>query len=87
MRLERSIPNVLISSKIRSGRDTLHFSLGCFEMCFYVKIKQSCRSGKLVVFFWCRQDQKGTGGTEIYILETRVRRCALRNAFLMYWSS
>ena len=55
-----------ISSKIRSGRDTLHFSLGCFEMCFYVKIKQSCKSEKRVVFFWCRQDQKGTGGTEIY---------------------
>ena len=60
-----------ISSKIRSGRDTLHFSLGCFEMCFYVKIKQSCKSEKRVVFFWCRQDQKGTGGTEyIYVLRS-----------------
>ena len=63
------------------------FRLVVLKCVFHVQIKQSCRSGKLVVFFWCRQDQKGTGGTEIYILETRVRRCALRNAFLMYWSS
>ena len=43
------------------------FSLGSFEMCFHVQIKQSCKYERLVVFFLCRQDQKGTGGTEIYI--------------------
>ena len=37
-----------------------------FGMCFRVQIKQSGKSEKLAVFFWCRQDQKGTGGTEIY---------------------
>ena len=31
------------------------------------KSNNICKSEKLVVFFWCRQDQKGTGGTEIYI--------------------
>ena len=39
------------------------------------------------MFFWCRQDQKGTGGTEIYCLTVggvRVRRCALRGVFLMW---
>ena len=33
----------------------------------YIIQNSLCKSEKLVVFFWCRQDQKGTGGTEIYI--------------------
>ena len=42
------------------------FSQVVFEVCFHAHIKQSCKSEKLVVFLWYRQDQKGTGGTEIY---------------------
>ena len=55
------------SSKIRSGWYTWPFSPGRFEMHFHVQIKQPCKSEKLVVFFWYRQDQKGTDGIEIYI--------------------
>ena len=43
------------------------FRLVVFFMYFHVQIKQSCISERLVVFFWCRQDQKGTGETEGYI--------------------
>ena len=34
--------------------------------CVFI-FKSNSKSEKLVVFFWCRQDQKGTGGTEIYV--------------------
>ena len=55
-----------ISSKIRSG--WYAFSPGSFEVYFHGQIKRSCKSKKLIVFLRCRQDQKGTGGTEIYFL-------------------
>ena len=55
------------SSKICSGGYAWPFSPGSFEMYFHVQIKHSCKSEKLVVFFCCRQDQKGTGVTGIYI--------------------
>ena len=42
------------------------FRLVVFEMCFHVQIKQSCKSERLVAFFWCGQDQKGTGGTVFF---------------------
>ena len=54
--------------KIRSGWCTQPFSPGSFEMYFHVQIKQSCKFERVVVFFWCRQDQKGTGEAEIYFL-------------------
>ena len=33
---------------------------------FHVQIKQSCKSERLVVFFWYGRDQMGPGGAEIY---------------------
>ena len=88
MRLERRIPDVLISSKIRSERYTQPFSPCSFEMFFRVQIKQSGKSERLVEFFWCRQDQKGivVGLKYVYFKrfgEIRARRCALTGAFLM----
>ena len=35
-------------------------------MYFHVQIKQSRKYEKIVVFFWYKQDQMGTDGTEIY---------------------
>ena len=52
------------------------------------KSNSLCKFEKLVVFFWCRRDQKGTGGAGIDTithLEKRVRRCTkLRGVPLMY---
>ena len=42
------------------------FFPGRFAVYFHVHIKRSCKSKKLIVFLWCSQDQKGTGGTDIY---------------------
>ena len=36
---------------------------------FHVQIKQSCKSERLVAFFWCGRDQKGPGGAEIHIFD------------------
>ena len=36
---------------------------------FHVQIKQSCKSERLVVFFWYGRDQMGPGGAEIYIFK------------------
>ena len=64
-------------------------SPSCFEVCFHVQIKQSCKSEHLLCFFWCRQDQKGTGWTEIYFEGVRVRWCALRRipdvGYWLWW--
>ena len=32
------------------------------------KSNSLCKSEKLVVFFWCRQDQKGTGCADIHTI-------------------
>ena len=72
-----------VSSEIRSGWYAQPFSPRNFEMYFHVQITPSCKSERLVVFFWCGQDQKGPGGAGMYsgvyikrFGETRVRRCA-----------
>ena len=54
------------SSKICSGWYAWPFSPGSFEMYFHVQISL-CKNEKLVVFFWLKQGQKGTGRAEIYI--------------------
>ena len=55
-------------------------------MCFHVQL--SLVNPKDLVFF-CRQDQKATGGAEIYIFDgwrsSTYCRCTLRDAFLMSW--
>ena len=52
--------------------------------CVTFKSSSTVNPKDLKVFFWCRQDQKGTG---IYIFqrfgEIRSRKCALTGAFLM----
>ena len=35
------------------------FSQGSFEMYFHVQIKQSCKSGRLVAFFWYKYGPEG----------------------------
>ena len=44
------------------------FRLVVLKCLFMFKSNGLCKSEKLVVFFWCRQDQKRTGGTEIFVL-------------------
>ena len=64
---------------------------GKFESVFFIfKSNSLCRSEKLAVFF-CRRNQKGTGGADIYWyvckngLKKRVRRCTKsRGVPLMY---
>ena len=42
---------------------------GKFESVFFMfKSNILCKSEKLVVFFWCKRDQKGTGGTDIHTI-------------------
>ena len=43
-----------------------HSRLVVLKCIFMFKSNSLCKSEKLVVFFWCRQDQKGTGDTETY---------------------
>ena len=43
------------------------FRLVVLKCIFVFKSNSLCKSEKLVLFFWCRQDQKGTGGAEIHI--------------------
>ena len=38
---------------------------------FMFKSNRVCKSDENIVFFWCRQDQKGTGGTEMFFLTGR----------------
>ena len=42
------------------------FPLDVLKRTFMLKAN-SLRSPNLSVLFWCRQDQKRTGGTEIYL--------------------
>ena len=50
-------------------------ALGKFESVFFMfKSNSLCKSEKVVVFFWCRQDQKGTGGAVIHTIITMWRR-------------
>ena len=65
------------------------FSPGSFEMCFFFqKSNGLCKPEKLVVFFCCKQDQKGTGGAEIYTFhqfgEIRVRAAGGRRDNFSY---
>ena len=70
-------------SEIRSGWYGERFSPGSFEICFHVQIKRLGKSEEIVVFFLCREDHKGTDGTEIYIVnklenkgtQVRLERC------------
>ena len=67
---EKTVNSRNISSKIRSGWYAQPVSPGSCEMYFHVQIKPSCKSERLVVFFWYRQGQKGTDRAEIYIFLT-----------------
>ena len=40
---------------------------GKFEsVLLMLKSNSLCKSKKLIVFFWCRRDQKGTGGADTH---------------------
>ena len=45
------------------------FRLVILKCIFIIKSNSLYKSEKLVVFSWCRQDQIGTDGTEIYIFD------------------
>ena len=50
---------------------------------FHVQIKQSCKSERLVVFFWYGRDQMGPGGAEIYIFNDE--RCLIADMWYWWW--
>ena len=43
------------------------FRLVILKCVFIFKSNRLVNPEKNVIFFWCRQDQKGAGGAEIYI--------------------
>ena len=48
----------------------LIYTPGKFESVFFMfKSNSLCKSEKLVVFFWCRRDQKGTDGADIHTIK------------------
>ena len=50
---------------------------------FMFKSNNLCKSEKLVVFCWYRQDQKGTGGADIHTITPRKSECV----FFMFKSN
>ena len=51
---------------VPDGTCTL-FHLIVLKYTFIFKSNGLCKPEKIVILFWCRQDEKGTGGTEIHI--------------------
>ena len=52
------------------------FRLVVLKCVFMFKSNSLCKSETLVAFFWCRQDQKGTGGGDIHTVTV------LRNGYV-----
>ena len=59
------------------------FHLVVLKCVFTFKPNSLCKSEKLVVFFWYRQNQKGTGGADIHTIMPR----SFESTFLMFKSN
>ena len=49
------------------------FRLVVLKCAFIFNSNIICKSEQLVVLFWCRQDQKGPGGADIYTITIAER--------------